>query len=131
VVGANLSVPLCAIVLRKAYGLGVMAMVGGSLKVPMATVSWPTGEVGGMGLEGAVKLGFARELAAIADPVARQSTLDEMIRLAYEHGKALNAASMFELDDVIDPADTREWIITALGEVPPAPGKRRPHVDTW
>jgi acetyl-CoA carboxylase carboxyltransferase component len=131
VVGANLSVPLCAVVLRKAYGLGVMAMVGGSLKVPLATVAWPTGEVGGMGLEGAVKLGFAKELAAIDDPATRQSTLDEMIRLAYEQGKALNAASMFELDDVIDPAFTREWIISTLGEVPPVAGKRRPHIDTW
>ena len=133
VVGANLSVPLCAVVLRKAYGLGVMAMAGGSLKVPLATVSWPTGELGGMGLEGAVKLGFAKELAAIADPDQRQSTVDDMIRMAYEHGKALNAASMFELDDVIDPATTRDWITTALAAVPPGPtsGKRRPHVDTW
>lgn len=108
-------------------------MAGGSLKVPLATVSWPTGEFGGMGLEGAVKLGFARELAAIEDPATRQSTLDEMIRLAYEQGKALNAASMFELDDVIDPADTRQWIVRTLADAPPAPvgGKRRPHIDTW
>jgi acetyl-CoA carboxylase carboxyltransferase component len=133
VVGANLTVPLCAIVLRKAYGLGVMAMAGGSLKVPLATVSWPTGEFGGMGLEGAVKLGFAKELAAIEDPAQRQSTLDEMIRLAYEQGKALNAASMFEVDDVIDPADTRRWITATRAGAEPArlPGKRRPHVDTW
>ncbi len=131
VVGANLTVPICAIVLRKAYGLGVMAMAGGSLKVPLATVAWPTGEFGGMGLEGAVKLGFARELAAIDDPVRRQSTLDGMIKLAYEHGKALNAASLFEVDDVIDPADTREWIMGALPAVSPIEGKRRPHVDTW
>lgn len=84
-------------------------------------------------MEGAVKLGFAKELAAIADPEQRQSTLDEMIRMAYEHGKALNAASLFELDDVIDPADTRQWITTALADapVPPESGKRRPHVDTW
>jgi acetyl-CoA carboxylase carboxyltransferase component len=131
VVGANLTVPICAIVLRKAYGLGVMAMAGGSLKVPLATVAWPTGEFGGMGLEGAVKLGFARELAAIDDPVRRQSTLDEMIRQAYEHGKALNAASLFEVDDVIDPASTREWITATLPAVSPIEGKRRPHVDTW
>lgn len=131
VVGANLGVPICAIVLRKAYGLGVMAMTGGSLKVPLATVSWPTGEFGGMGLEGAVKLGFAKELAAIDDPARRQSTLDEMIQLAYEYGKALNAASLFEVDDVIDPADTREWITAALPDVSPIEGKRRPHVDTW
>jgi acetyl-CoA carboxylase carboxyltransferase component len=131
VVGANLTVPLCAVVLRKAYGLGVMAMAGGSLKVPLATVAWPTGEFGGMGLEGAVKLGFARELAAIDDPAARQSAMDEMVRQAYEHGKALNAASLFEVDDVIDPASTREWITAVLPAVSPIEGKRRPHVDTW
>jgi acetyl-CoA carboxylase carboxyltransferase component len=134
VTGANLSVPICAIVLRKAYGLGVMAMTGGSLKVPLATVSWPTGEFGGMGLEGAVKLGFARELAAIDDPERRAAAREEMVRAAYEHGRALNAASMFEVDDVIDPADTREWITSVLGSAPPAEpvaGKRRPHVDTW
>jgi acetyl-CoA carboxylase carboxyltransferase component len=131
VVGANLSVPLCAVVLRKAYGLGVMAMAGGSLKVPLATVSWPTGELGGMGIEGAVRLGFARELAAISDPERRAAAFDEMVRQAYEHGKALNAASLFELDDVIDPADTREWIIRTLAGVPRVDGKRRPHVDTW
>jgi acetyl-CoA carboxylase carboxyltransferase component len=130
VVGAHLRVPLCAIVLRKAYGLGAMAMAGGSLKVPLATVAWPTGEFGGMGLEGAVKLGFARELAAITDPVARQSTLDQMIAAAYEHGKALNAASMFEIDDVIDPVVTREWITAALADVPLVEA-RRPFVDTW
>jgi acetyl-CoA carboxylase carboxyltransferase component len=131
VVGANLSVPICAIVLRKAYGLGVMAMTGGSLKVPLATVSWPTGELGGMGLEGAVKLGFARELAAVDDPDRRAELLDEMIRQAYEHGRALNAASMFELDDVIDPADTRAWITSALADMVVAGGKRRPYVDPW
>jgi acetyl-CoA carboxylase carboxyltransferase component len=133
VVGANLTVPLCAIVLRKAYGLGVMAMAGGSLRVPLATVSWPTGELGGMGLEGAVKLGFARELAAIEDPEQRAAAEAEMVRQAYEHGKALNAATLFELDDVIDPADTRTWITTTLAGAPEAsgPGKRRPHVDTW
>lgn len=134
VVGANLSVPICAVVLRKAYGLGVMAMAGGSLKVPLATVAWPTGEFGGMGLEGAVKLGFAKELAAIADPAQRQAALEEMVRQAYEHGKALNAASMFEIDDVIDPMDTRTWITAALDEPQPddsVGGKRRPHIDTW
>ena len=131
VVGANLTVPLCTVILRKAYGLGAMAMAGGSLKVPLATVAWPTGELGAMGLEGAVRLGFRRELAAAPDP---DRLLAELVRQAYEHGKALNAASMFELDDVIDPADTRRWIVTTLagGCAAPAPsGKRRPHVDTW
>lgn len=134
VTGANLSVPLCAVVLRKAYGLGVMAMAGGSLKVPLATVAWPTGEFGPMGLEGAVKLGFAKELAAIDDPARRQEWFDDMVRLAYEHGKALNVASVFEIDDVIDPASTRDWITATLADVPRADalrGKRRPHIDTW
>ncbi|TCO62953.1 carboxyl transferase domain-containing protein [Actinocrispum wychmicini] len=129
VTGANLSVPICAIVLRKAYGLGAMAMFGGGAKVPLATVAWPTAEFGAMGLEGAVKLGFRRELAAIEDPVRREETLAEMVQLAYEHGKALNVASVFEIDDVIDPVDTRRWITAALPEVV-RPGDR-PNIDTW
>jgi acetyl-CoA carboxylase carboxyltransferase component len=129
VTGANLSVPICAIVLRKAYGLGAMAMFGGGAKVPLATVAWPTAEFGAMGLEGAVKLGFRRELDAIEDPVRRKETLDEMIQIAYDRGKALNAASMFEIDDVIDPVDTRWWITAVL----PATVARgsRPNIDTW
>ncbi|MBP2320533.1 acetyl-CoA carboxylase carboxyltransferase component [Kibdelosporangium banguiense] len=129
VTGANLTVPICAIVLRKAYGLGAMAMFGGGAKVPYATVCWPTAEFGAMGLEGAVRLGFRRELEAIADPVRRKETFDRMVQLAYEKGKALNAASMFEVDDVIDPADTRRWITTAL----PVTVERgsRPNIDTW
>jgi acetyl-CoA carboxylase carboxyltransferase component len=129
VTGANLGVPICAIVLRKAYGLGAMAMFGGGAKIPLATVAWPTAEFGAMGLEGAVKLGFRRELDAIEDPARRKETLDAMIQLAYDQGKALNAASMFEIDDVIDPADTRRWITAALPETV-TPG-RRPHIDTW
>ncbi|MEV4312984.1 carboxyl transferase domain-containing protein [Actinocrispum sp. NPDC049592] len=129
VTGANLTVPLCAIVLRKAYGLGAMAMFGGSAKLPLATVAWPTAEFGAMGLEGAVKLGFRRELDAIEDPVRRKETLDAMIQAAYEQGKALNAASMFEIDDVIDPADTRRWITAALPET--VARGRRPNIDTW
>jgi acetyl-CoA carboxylase carboxyltransferase component len=130
VVGANLGVPLCLVVLRKAYGLGAMAMAGGSLKVPLASVTWPTGEFGAMGLEGAVRLGFRRELEAAPDP---QALFDELVRQAYERGRALNAASLFEIDDVIDPADTRRWITATLDAAPPVPpaGKRRPHVDTW
>ncbi|SMD27194.1 carboxyl transferase domain-containing protein [Kibdelosporangium aridum] len=129
VTGANLTVPMCAVVLRKAYGLGAMAMFGGGAKIPYATVAWPTAEFGAMGLEGAVKLGFRRELDAITDPVRRKETLENMIAMAYERGKALNAASMFEVDDVIDPVDTRRWIAAALPkEVARA---NRPNVDTW
>ena len=134
VTGAGVSVPQMTIVLRKAYGLGAQAMAGGSFKAPLFCVSWPTGEFGGMGLEGAVKLGYRNELAAIDDPAERKATFDAMVARMYEHGKALNTASHFEIDDVIDPADSRRWITAALRALPPEPpraGKRRPNIDTW
>ena len=90
---------------------------GGSHKAPLFTVSWPTGEFGGMGLEGAVKLGFRKELAAVEDPAERKQLFDHMVARAYEHGKALNTATHFEIDDVIDPADSRQWIMNALRSV--------------
>ncbi len=121
VTGANITVPFGLVILRKAYGLGAQAMAGGSLKVPQFAISWPTGEFGPMGLEGAVKLGFKRELDAIEDPEERKRRFDQMVAMAYEHGKALNVASVFEIDDVVDPADTRRWIATAL-----APSTSRP-----
>jgi acetyl/propionyl-CoA carboxylase alpha subunit len=114
IVGARLTVPFGMIILRKGYGLGAMAMAGGSFHAPEFTVAWPTGEIGGMGLEGAVRLGFSKELAAVADPVERQNLFDKLVEAAYQHGKALTSATTFELDDVIDPADTREWIIRLL-----------------
>jgi acetyl-CoA carboxylase carboxyltransferase component len=134
VTGASLSVPFGTIVLRKGYGLGAQAMAGGSFKAPLFCVAWPTGEVGGMGLEGAVRLGYRRELDAIEDPDERERTFQTMVEAAYQHGKALNSASHFEIDDVIDPADSRRWITTMLAAAPlPAPraGKKRPVVDTW
>jgi acetyl-CoA carboxylase carboxyltransferase component len=134
VIGANLTVPFFTIVLRKAYGLGAQAMAGGSFKAPLFTVAWPTGELGAMGIEGAVKLGFRRELEAIADPAARQLAYQERVAAAYQHGKALNAATHFELDDVIDPADSRRWISGAMAAAPPPPprsGKKRPNLDPW
>ncbi|WP_245734184.1 carboxyl transferase domain-containing protein [Lentzea jiangxiensis] len=132
VTGANLTVPFGLVVLRKAYGLGAQAMAGGSLKVPQFAVSWPTGEFGPMGLEGAIKLGFKKELDAIEDPDERKQRYDQMVAMAYEHGKALNVASVFEIDDVIDPADTRRWIATALAPATSrAQGKKRPFIDTW
>jgi len=134
VVGASLSVPFFTIVLRKGYGLGAQAMAGGSFKAPFFTVSWPTGEFGGMGLEGAVKLGFRKELAAKADPAERRALYVEMVARMYEHGKAVSMASHFEIDDVIDPVDSRRVIMRALRSVP-APrvrtGKKRPCIDTW
>ena len=133
VAGAGLRVPLVAVILRKAYGLGAQAMAGGSLHEPLLTVGWPTAELGAMGLEGAVKLGFRRELEAIDDEAEREERLEEMVAHAHEHAKALNAATLFELDDVIDPAETRRLI--APRSPPPRPAgrrrRRRRFVDTW
>jgi acetyl-CoA carboxylase carboxyltransferase component len=114
IAGARLTVPVCAVVLRKAYGLGAMAMAGGDLKAPLLCVAWPTGEFGGMGLEGAVRLGYRRELDAIADPAERQERYEELVAASYERGKALSTAAAFEVDDVIDPADTRSVLIASL-----------------
>ncbi len=114
IVGARLTVPFGVIILRKGYGLGAMGMAGGSFNAPEFTVAWPTGEIGGMGLEGAVRLGFSKELAAVADPIERQNLFDKLVEAAYQHGKALTSATTFELDDVIDPADSRAWIIRLL-----------------
>jgi acetyl-CoA carboxylase carboxyltransferase component len=134
VIGANLSVPFFTIILRKAYGLGAQAMAGGTFKAPAFTISWPTGEFGGMGLEGSVQLGFRKELEAIADPEEREREYQRMVAQAYERGKALNMAMAFEIDDVIDPAETRARIMAGLRSAPPAPprqGKKRPCIDTW
>ena len=134
VVGANIDVPLMTIVIRKSYGLGAQAMAGGSFKAPLFCVTWPTGEFGGMGLEGAVKLGYRKELQAIEDPEERKATYEKMVAGMYERGKAVNMASHFELDDVIDPAESRRWISAGLRSVPPVSPrqhKKRPQVDTW
>jgi acetyl-CoA carboxylase carboxyltransferase component len=135
VTGANLEVPFGTVVLRKGYGLGAQAMAGGSFKAPLFTVGWPTSEFGGMGLEGAVRLGMRRELDAIADPAERERVFGATVAAAYEHGRGLNMAAYGEIDDVIDPADSRRWIATLFD--PPAgdwrrrPAKRRPFVDAW
>jgi acetyl-CoA carboxylase carboxyltransferase component len=125
VAGARLTVPLCAVVLRKAYGLGAMAMAGGDLKAPLLSVAWPTGEFGGMGLEGAVRLGYRKELDAIADPAERQQRYDQLVASYYERGQALSTAAAFEIDDVIDPAATRTVLIDVLTRArqAPAPGR--------
>jgi acetyl-CoA carboxylase carboxyltransferase component len=135
VIGANLSVPTGTVVLRKGYGLGAQAMAGGSFKAPLFCVGWPTSEFGAMGLEGAVRLGMRRELEAIADPAERERAYEAMVVAAYERGRGISMASYFEIDDVIDPADTRRWISALFDEAAPrwfqTPGKRRPNVDTW
>ena len=134
VVGANLSVPTFLVMTRKSYGLGKLAMTGGGMKVGVFAVAWPTGEFGGMGLEGQVKLGRRKELAAITDPAERLATYEKWVAELYEIGKALNTGSHFQVDDVIDPAETRRWLIAGLRSIPPTPprhGKKRPCVDGW
>jgi acetyl-CoA carboxylase carboxyltransferase component len=133
--GANLQVPTGTIVLRKGYGLGAQAMAAGGFKAPLFVVGWPTSEFGGMGLEGAVRLGMRRELEAIADPDERERAFEATVAAAYERGEGINMAAYGEIDDVIDPVDSRRWIATLLdgtsGEWWTREGKRRPNVDAW
>ncbi|MGE3075586.1 MAG: carboxyl transferase domain-containing protein [Dehalococcoidia bacterium] len=134
VTGANLTIPHVTIVLRKAYGLGAQAMAGGSMKEPSFAVAWPTGEFGGMGLEGQVKLGFRNELAAIEDPAARLTRYNDLVARAYERSRAINYGVSFGVDDVIDPADSRYWIggmLRSIAPPPPRTHKKRQNVDTW
>jgi len=113
-IGAQLTVPLITIALRKCYGLGAIAMSGGSLKVPFLTVAWPSGEFGTMGLEGFVRLGYRRELEAVDDPDERQALYEKLLAQLYEQGKAISIASYFEIDDVIDPMLSRDLIVKSL-----------------
>lgn len=134
VTGANLAVPVFMLVLRKSYGLGALGMAAGSFRAPIWSVSWPTGEFGGMGLEGFVRLGFRKELEAFEDDDERQEFYERKVAELYDIGKALNVATQFELDDVIDPAQTRFWILRGLQatrDYEVAPEGRRPFVDTW
>jgi acetyl-CoA carboxylase carboxyltransferase component len=134
VTAASLTVPYFTVVLRKAYGLGAIAMAGGGFHETAATFSWPTGELGAMGLEGAVRLGYRREIEAIEDTAEQQAYFEERLAELHRNSRALRAATYFELDDVIDPADSRH-VVTAILDAapPPAPrtGKKRPFVDTW
>ena len=133
VVGAHMTVPFFTVVLRKGYGLGAMAMSAGGFHDTFFTVAWPTGEFGGMGLEGAVKHGFRKELAAISDPAEREATYKFFVEQAYAMGKGMNMASYMEIDAVIDPAETRHWIMRGLKSVqdksPRSSG--RSFVDPW
>jgi acetyl-CoA carboxylase carboxyltransferase component len=133
VAGAALRVPLVAVVLRRGYGLGAQAMVGGSLHEPLLTVAWPGAHLGPMGLEGAVRLGLRKELEQIADDDEREDRVRKATAAAQENAKALNAAALFEIDDVIDPADTRGLIastLVAASSREHSPGRVR-FVDTW
>ncbi len=134
VAAASLSVPFFSVVLRKGYGLGAQAMAAGSFHSPLFTIAWPSGEFGAMGLEGAVRLGFAKELAAQPDASAQQALFDTLVAKAYANGKGLNMASYLEIDAVIDPAETRAWLrrgLQAAGQPTVRTGKKRPCVDTF
>jgi acetyl-CoA carboxylase carboxyltransferase component len=132
VVGGALSVPIFTVVLRKGYGLGAQAMAGGSFHAPFFIVSWPTGEFGGMGLEGAARLGYRKELEAEPTPEAREALFKKLVAQSYARGKAINMAAYLEIDDVIDPADTRRWIMRGYRSLPPwDESKRRTFIDTW
>lgn len=131
--GANLTVPLVAVVLRKAYGLGAQAMLGGHLRAPVATFGWPTSELGPMGLEGAVRLGFRRELEAVEDPDERAEREQQLIDLAYLNASGFNVATFGEIDDVLDPAETRQRIVATLAAAASRSRRHRPgrYVPAW
>ncbi|ACF00165.1 Carbamoyl-phosphate synthase L chain ATP-binding [Rhodopseudomonas palustris TIE-1] len=134
VTGASLTVPLFGIVLRKGYGLGAQSMIGGGFHASFFTAAWPTGEFGGMGLEGYVRLGFRKEMEAIADPAEREAYYKNKVAELYANGKAVSIASVFEIDNVIDPAETRRWVMAGLRSVPTPPERterKRPCIDTW
>jgi acetyl/propionyl-CoA carboxylase alpha subunit/acetyl-CoA carboxylase carboxyltransferase component len=128
-VAAQLSVPILSVVIRKAYGLGAQAMAGGSLQANAFTISWPSGEFGGMGLEGAVRLGYRRELDAIANTEAREARYRELVAASYERGRAISVARVLEIDAVIDPADTRAWLRRGLASAPRRRSGR--FIDSW
>ena len=132
--GANLSVPMFGVIIRKSYGLGVQAMCGGSSMVPFFCVAWPTAEFAGMNIEGSVKLGYRNDLAAIEDPEERIERYESMVASSYERAKAINSAPFFGVDDVIDPAETRSWIVRGMKSLPEPTTretKKRPYIDTW
>jgi acetyl-CoA carboxylase carboxyltransferase component len=131
VAAGHLRVPLLSVVLRKGYGLGAMAMTGGGFHETLATVAWPTGEFGGMGLEGAVRLGYRKELEALPEGPEREALFEQLLAQQYDNGSAINMAATLEIDAVIDPAATREWLVAGLeaGRVKPSDGSLA--IDTW
>ena len=130
VTAASLRVPFFSVVLRKGYGLGAMGMSAGGLHAPVFTVAWPTGEFGAMGLEGAVRLGFRKELEAVADGPGREALFQKLVAQQYHNGEALNMAATLEIDAVIDPAETRAWLVRGLASARVAPLAPR-FIDTW
>jgi acetyl-CoA carboxylase carboxyltransferase component len=131
VASANLSVPLYCVILRKGYGLGAQAMCGGSTQQAFFTVGWPTAELGPMGLEGAVELGFRKELEATTSTQERHALFQQLVGRMYEKGKAVSVASAFEIDAVIDPIDTRAWLLRGLRAAGRTRRPSRRYVDVW
>jgi acetyl-CoA carboxylase carboxyltransferase component len=133
VIGSHLTVPYFTVVLRRGYGLGAMAMARGGFHESFFTASWPTGEFGAMGIEGAIKAGFKKELAAIDDPTEREKLYEQLVGELYKRGKAINIASYLEIDSVIDPADTRKWIMRGIKSVPAGKNQETCHsfIDPW
>ena len=130
-VAAHLRVPYFCVVLRKGYGLGAQAMAAGGFDAPVFTVAWPTGEFGAMGLEGAVRLGYRKELEAAAEGAARDQLFAQLVAQQYANGEAINMAQTLEIDAVIDPADTRAWLVRGLASATHAPEAAVAYVDTW
>jgi acetyl-CoA carboxylase carboxyltransferase component len=133
---AGIDVPFISVVVRRAFGLGAQAMTGGDFHAPIINLAWPTAEFGAMGVEGAVRLGFQRELDALEDDVAREQRVAELVEVIRAQSNALNMATYFEIDDVIDPATTRDRLALAITSAPriASPletGTRRRPVDTW
>ncbi len=131
IAAAHLRVPLLAVVLRKGYGLGAMAMTAGGFAASVFTIAWPTGEFGGMGLEGAVKLGYRKELEALPEGPERNALFEELVAEQYEKGGALNAAAHLEIDAVIDPAATRSWLAKGLASSKIKPPSGALLIDAW
>jgi len=130
VAAAHLRVPMFAVVLRKGYGLGAMAMTGGGFHAPVFTIAWPSGEFGAMGLEGAVRLGYRKELEAVPEGAQRDALYQRHVDEHYAKGKAVNMAATLEIDAVIDPAETRAWLVRGLASARVAPATSHP-IDTW
>ena len=132
--GANLSVPMFGLIIRKAYGLGVQAMCGGGSTVPFFTAAWPTAEFAGMAIEGSVKLAYRSEFQEMDSAEERIRVFKERVDEAYDRARAVNSAEFYGIEDVIDPAISRDWIVAGLNAIPKAPkrtGKKRPYIDTW
>jgi acetyl-CoA carboxylase carboxyltransferase component len=130
-VASHLRVPFFAVVLRKGYGLGAQAMTAGGFDAPVFTVAWPTGEFGAMGLEGAVRLGFRKELAAVPEGDERDALFKKLVAQQYANGEAIHMAQTLEIDAVIDPAETRTWLVRGLASATRAAAPISPYVDTW